>query len=205
MARFFGYDPGGYSKGARNGVVAIEIREDGSFDPFSRDDECVGLLRYANETICWFRERLPAEAMGVDTLLKWSLASRRTCDAQLRGAYPQHKTRIASQNSLMGAMAINGILVAQALGAKHGVILVESHPKLVVNAALVPECVRQQHERLIDGKCDHIADAFVAAWCASRWSFKHWTEDLYRLKDCLLEPAGPAIYPWPRKINTAKE
>ena len=77
---------------------------------------------------------------------------------------------------------------------------------------MVPPQVLKKHEDLKTaegGKHDHQADAFIAAWCASRWYFRDpdWTTDLYGVDpdDPLFFPAGPAVYPWPEEINSLNE
>ena len=122
---------------------------------------------------------------------------------------------VVAQNSLYSAMTLNGALVAMA--AREGrpeFPVVESHPKLLLRAAggIGPardHLVKGYSEALCRGKChktedglkvheDHMADAFVAAWSASRWHFKQWTTDLYDLtpSEGYYFPAGRAVYPW---------
>ena len=128
---------------------------------------------------------------------------------------------VVAQNSLYSAMTLNGALVAMA--ARKGrpeFPLVESHPKLLLRAA---EGIGPAREHLVKGYLkllhegkshwvekeghyvheDHMADAFVAAWCASRWHFKQWTTDLYDLtpSEGYYFPAGRAVYPWPEPIR----
>lgn len=208
MALFLGYDPGGYSKGPRNAAVAFEINADGSFCWLSSKDKTrVRLFHRANEVICWFSRvgnQPRAVALGVDAPLRWSLASRRACDVALKSRYTEHSSSVAHQNSVMGALAINGVLVASSIRQSLGLKLVESHPKLVVKENLIPQRVKQQHDALANGKDDHAADAFIAAWCASRSYFgdSQWSTDLYRVDsdDPLVCPAGPATYPWPESV-----
>ena len=128
--------------------------------------------------------------------------------------YPEQAPTVIAQNSLYSAMTINGILVAKT-GRKLGVPLFESHPKLLLGAALEedPEGVElvARHHAMLEAatskaaraKADHMADALVAAWCASRWWFNRWTDDLYAMtKDDLTFPAGPAVYPWPEPAGS---
>ena len=219
MALFFGYDPGGY--GAKdesraepaNGVIAVGIDECGRFDIKEKDT-----VRDASEAVAWFRERPFAIALGIDTLLAWSFRGHRSCDDRLRTFYKEH---VHQQNSLQSSMTVNGILVATRVRQEFGVPLVESHPKLLLRARsrkeepLVPPRVLQQHRKLKQaeaaerqhegtGEHDHQADAFIAAWCASRWYFRDpdWHTDLYGVdrEDPLYFPAGPAVYPWPERI-----
>lgn len=128
---------------------------------------------------------------------------------------------VVAQNSLYSAMTLNGALVATAAREHTPEFpLIESHPKLLLRAAggigptrdcLVDGYSEALHKgdphRARDGGPlvheDHMADAFVAAWCASRWHFKQWATDLYDLTPsegyCL--PAGRAVYPWPEPVG----
>ena len=128
---------------------------------------------------------------------------------------------VVSQNSLYSAMTLNGALVAMAAREDSPeFLLVESHPKLLLHAAkgigaAREHLVRGYAEALCQGKPhvarrygprvheDHMADAFVAAWCASRWYFGQWTTDLYDLtpRERYFFPACEAVYPWPEPVG----
>ena len=128
---------------------------------------------------------------------------------------------VVSQNSLCSAMTLNGALVAMAAREhRPEFLLVESHPKLLLRAAnsigparehLVTGyaealCQGEPHVARKDGPRvheDHMADAFVAAWCASRWHFDQWTTDLYDLtrRERYFFPACGAVYPWPESAE----
>ena len=162
----------------------------------------------------WLLENDSAKALGVDTLLAWSISGGRACDDALRAHYPEHAPTVIPQNSLYSAMTINGILVAQT-GLELGIPLVESHPKLLLRAALEkdPEGAELavRHRAMLEAesgkaaraKADDRADALVAAWCASRWWFNRWPNDLYTaIPDDLTFPAGPAVYPWLEPIGS---
>ena len=126
-------------------------------------------------------------------------------------------------------MTINGILVATKAYQELGLRLVESHPKKLIRAgggslsreggqsngrllkAKAGDLLRdrdpvvRQYNTLLEKEDEHQADAFIAAWCASRWYFRDpdWKTDLYGVdpKDPLFFPAGPAVYPWPEDIS----
>ena len=222
MALFFGYDPGGYGSQSKpepkNGVVAVEIDQCGCFEVKHR---CTVLD--AGRALSWFRSQPFAVALGVDTLLAWSFSGHRACDDQLMRRYSKAGSSVKQQNSLKGSMAINGVLVALKLYQEFGIPLVESHPKLLLKGRsatgqeLVPRRVVEKHQELKvaeaeerdgsgAGEHDHQADAFIAAWCASRWYFRgpDWKTDLYGVDphDPLYFPAGPAVYPWPEPITS---
>ena len=128
---------------------------------------------------------------------------------------------VVSQNSLYSAMTLNGALVAMAAREDRPELsLVESHPKLLLHAAKGIGAAREHlvtgyAEALCQGKPhvarsydprvheDHMADAFVAAWCASRWYFGQWTTDLYDLtpRERYFFPACGAVYPWPEPVG----
>ena len=217
MKLFFGYDPGGKRENGKdkpkNGVVAVEIDECGRIGT----SDTASLLD-AGAVLAWFRARPFAAALGVDTLLAWSLKGDRSCDGRLKRFYGE---RIGSasvkcvqpQNSLHSAMTVNGVLVATKAQRELGLPLAEGHPKLLLagknvdGEPLLPRRVIEKHEELSKdekGSHDHRADAFIAAWCASRWYFRDpdWQTDLYGVdaEDPLFFPAGPAVYPWPEQI-----
>ena len=203
MPLFLGYDPGG---GGKNGVAALRIADDGT--TFERPPE-TRTLRDVEEVCRWLRAHRRAEALGIDTLLAWSRKGDRACDKALRERYPEHRNSVIAQNALCSAMTINGIIVAR-LGYHLGLpLLVESHPKLVLRAWLEDHMAGTEfakwHEPLCQKKTgDQEADAFVAAWCASRWHFELWTVNLYDAfaeQGKLVFPAREAVYPWPEPIG----
>ena len=205
MPLFLGYDPGG---GGGNGVAAARIADDGT--TFERPPE-TRTLRDVEEVCRWFRAHRKAEALGIDTLLAWSRKGDRACDKALRRKYPEQSESVIAQNLLRGAMAINGIIVAR-LGHHLGLpLLVESHPKLVLRAWLENHMAGTEFAKRLEplrGKKtgDHEADALIAAWCASRWHFAHWTVNLYEAfaeQGKLVFPAREAVYPWPEPVGGA--
>ena len=129
----------------------------------------------------------------------------------------RNSNSVVPQNSLRSAMTLNGALVAMAArGDRPEFPLVESHPKLLLRAAKGIGPAREHlakgyAEALHEGKPhvarkygprvheDHMADAFVAAWCASRWYFGLWATDLYDLtsRKRYYFPVCGAVYPWP--------
>ena len=147
------------------------------------------------------------------------------CENGLRGLHRVADKRrttasVVAQNSLYSAMTLNGALVAVAARKDRPEFpLVESHPKLLLRAAEGIKAAREHlvkgySEALHEGKThwvskeghevheDHMADAFVAAWCASRWYFEQWTIDLYDLtpSEGYYFPAGRAVYPRPEPM-----
>lgn len=147
------------------------------------------------------------------------------CLSELRRVQEKPEWRnsdsVVAQNSLRSAMTLNGALVAMAVREDRPELsLVESHPKLLLHAAggigaAGEHLVTGYGEALCQGKVhvarrcgprvheDHMADAFIAAWCASRWHFNQWTTDLYDLtpSEGYYFPAGRAVYPWPELIR----
>ena len=114
-----------------------------------------------------------------------------------------------AQRSTSSAMTINGILAAQ-FGRDQGLQLFESHPKLVFNVWLKKRMANAVfapwHEALgrKKDKCPtrHMADEFVAAWCASRCYCNEWQLDLFMdIGSDLIFPAGAASYPWPGPLR----
>ncbi len=128
MVLFLGYDPGGARK---HGVASAYIGSNGAF----LAEPTVETLGDAGEVRDWLCQHNTAKALGIDTLLAWSVSGGRACDNALRAHYPQRASTVIAQNSLYSAMTVNGILVALA-GRELGIPLVESHPKLLLGAAL---------------------------------------------------------------------
>lgn len=205
MPLFLGYDPGGEG---RNGVAAARIADDGT--TFERPPE-TWALRDVEEVCRWLRTRHGAEALGIDTLLAWSRKGGRACDDALRRKYPEQSESVIAQNSLRGAMTINGVIVAR-LGYHLGLpLLVESNPKFVLRAWLEDHMAGTEFAKRLEPlrrkkTGDHEADALIAAWCASRWHFGHWTVNLYEAfveQGKLVFPAREAVYPWPEPVGGA--
>ncbi|MDA8041446.1 MAG: hypothetical protein MPJ22_03365 [Pirellulales bacterium] len=206
-AKFLGYDPGGMGKpghAGRNGVAVAQIAEDGSILCESTQN-----FRVVREVYGWLKENsADAVALGIDTLLAWSIDGNRTCDEELWNKYYAKFGKVLShQGSLEGAMAINGMLVAKkARGLK--IPIFESHPKLLLRIIkevdeqggnLLKACNKKMKESVHDDE----ADALVGAWCASRWYFGKWKDDLYLKtgQKGLHFPAGKAVYPWPESLS----
>ena len=195
MPLFLGYDPGGKDK---HGVAAARIADGGTFESAPETK----ILRDAQAVCCWVRwvheHHGPAVALGIDTLLAWSLKGKRACDGTLRRHYPQHRKSVVPQNSLYSSMTINGILVAQC-GRGLDLRIFESHPKLVFHAWLKSHTANTDfarwHGKLREKAKFHEADALVAAWCASQGFFGDWRVDLYTaIEDKLIfRPARPSI------------
>lgn len=213
MELFLGYDPGGAKK---HGVVSVRIASDGSYGEL----EAVCLVDAA-AVRDWLKQHQTAVALGIDTLLAWCWTGSRPCDGLLRQSYNKTSTVVA-QNSLYSAMTINGVLVAtEARVGRPEFPLVESHPKLLLRAvgdigSARSHLERGYYEALHKGKRhaakddgsllheDHMADAFIAAWCASRWYYKAWTTNLYDLAPNESEyyfPVGRAVFPWPKPLG----
>lgn len=218
MELFLGYDPGGANK---HGVVSVKIASDGSYGEMEAN-----CLADASAVRRWLNTHPTAVALGIDTLLAWSWSGSRLCDDLLRERYGKTSSVVA-QNSLYSAMTVNGVLVATSARVNRPEFpLVESHPKLLLRAAggIVPVPARHHlelgytealhqgkpHNAKDDGALvheDHMADAFIAAWCASRWYFKQWTTNLYDLAPSdspYYFPAGQAAYPWPEPLTTPR-
>ncbi len=202
MNLFLGYDPGGKNA---HGVAAVRISNDGTME--AKPETTV--LRDAESVCRWVDERHEeAVALGVDTLLAWSRKGGRSCDDALRIKYRNDSKSVMAQNSLCSAMTINGILVAQ-FSRDKGLQLFESHPKLVFQAWLkkrIANTVFAPWHEVLSCKKDkcparHMADAIVAAWCASRGYFNDWQPDLFKdFGSDLIFPAGAASYPWPESL-----
>lgn len=203
LARFLGYDPGG---NGTNAVAVAAIAASGEFDE-APETELLSDAAQVMDWLCAKMEDTPRPvALGLDTLLGWSLYGRRACDVALRRKYPAMGPTVISQNSLYSAMTLNGMMIAQEATRRWALALVESHPKLLVGAAL-ERCdeagaLLHHHGTLSESGRDHEADALVAAWCAARWWYRRWPIDLFQsVADELKFPAGSAAYPWPEKVS----
>ena len=197
MDLFLGYDPGGRDC---HGVAAAEISRDGSFVK----DPKTAIVRDAAEALEWLSQHGGATFLGIDTLLAWSRKGGRACDDWLRQKYKgRGGPSVIAQNSLYSSMTLNGAMVAMEMKRrKPSLLLCESHPKLQMSADFLLIEVAKFHAALgTQNKNDHSGDALVAAWCASRWHYRAWTVDLFKLPlsdNDLVFPAGEAVYPWPK-------
>jgi hypothetical protein len=189
---FWGYDPGG---GGKNGVATVRIDAQGQLVEEPRCD----VVKTAADALAWLAESGPARALGVDTLLAWSATGSRLCDQRLRRKYRHIGGKsVLEQNSLHSAMTINGAMVASEARRHHeNLLLCESHPKLLLNAGLLPPQLKEIHAAFQDDA----GDALIAAWCASRGHYRLWHTDLFAGEAGLIWPAGRASYPWPEDIE----
>ncbi|MDD9810529.1 MAG: hypothetical protein OXU71_02255 [Gammaproteobacteria bacterium] len=199
-AFFLGYDPGGVNK---HGIAQARICANGTFDgaPETR------ALENAKAVSAWVddcMEREKVTALGIDTMLAWSVTGKRACDDALKKQYPSHSRSVIHQNSLYSAMTVNGAMVAMK-AQTFGIPLCESHPKLLLRILDLGDIAnRELFERFNMAKLknDHAADALVAAWCAAQWHFKRWSIDLYdEAREALCFYAGCAVYPWPESLG----
>ncbi|WP_425409699.1 hypothetical protein [Hyphococcus sp.] len=205
MAIFFGYDPGGQGN---HGVAIADIASDGTF---SSEPELY-LERNTGEVVRKFSQINSVAAVGVDTLLAWSLNGGRICDNVLRAKYSTKSASIISQNSLYSSMTINGVMFALAVQETQ-TPLYETHPKLILHIIdQVDEQCAELKERVFGLRgsatsksrlknADDMGDALVAAWCASRGWYGKWPRDLFVVcGEDLIFPAGRASYPWPEDL-----
>ena len=189
---FWGYDPGGRGN---NGVAAVRMNSEGEI---VEKPKC-GVVQTAAAALVWLNENGPACALGVDTLLAWSRTGSRSCDQRLRKRYRGVGGQsVVEQNSLYSSMTINGAIVAsEARKHQEKLTLCECHPKLLINAGLLPSQLQELHAAVND----HAGDALIAAWCASRRHYRVWDTDLFEGDGQLLWPAGNASYPWPEDLG----
>ena len=217
MGLFLGYDPGG---GDKHGVAAVEIRPDGAFN--EPNTNCLGNVEKVLEWLAERHTEAPA-AIGIDTLLTWSTVGRpgnsgRVCDRALRARYPESANKVVAQNSLFSSMTINGIIVAKRAVAL-GLPVIESHPTLTMaTVAREPHSTYSAEQlwcwfdkqsppgrKKRNRKTDHMADAVVAAWCASRHHYGHWITNLHDLDapgdvhNPITSSTARVRYPWPQQ------
>ncbi len=202
--KFLGYDPGG--RGA-HGVAAIHVSPDGEIA--SNPAPICEVVENAGLAWEWLSGHDDASALGIDTLMAWSLTGIRQCDIALRKRYPKRFRSVIHQNALYSAMTLNGALVAKR-AAKSGWRLFESHPKLLVNVLPSDDSaansvlkwyssVKAQTNGTIKGdkRADDMADAVVAAWSAAQGFIGRWQVDLFNICGDQLERIEKgATYPW---------
>ena len=205
MALYFGYDPGGENN---HGVAVLEI-SDGRIRKICKKD-CVADVMEAMEFFKDFPKE-EVEAIGVDTLLLWSKKGKRSCDVKLKEKYQAYENSVMQQNSIRSAMTLSGIMLAHEICQMFPSIkLCESHPKLLSLAhhrllaeAGLPEEGREREK-------DHVRDAIIAAWAASKHSDPVW-KDLYKaegfrepeesLFDPLCNIGNEVSFPWPLDVD----
>ena len=112
----------------KHGIAQARICADGTFDgaPETR------ALEDAKAVCAWVddcMEREKVTALGIDTLLAWSVTGKRACDEALKKQYPSHSRSVIHPNALHSAMTVNGAMVAMKAQTL-GIPLCESHPKL---------------------------------------------------------------------------
>ncbi len=202
-----GYDPGGDGKHAF-AILSVRDGKPGSiltktlFNAQSVIDELL-----AQEIL----------AVGVDTLTCWCTGSCgwRPADHWLKASYPKAQLSVASQNSLYGAMAVNGMSVLiEARKQVPELIVSETHPKVLYYAltgkkydfkTTSPD-MKGFLSQVLDGiACDisndHEWDAAVSTYAMMMGLSGGWTSDLHQLPAegyCqTLHPCGPTHYFWP--------
>lgn len=100
-------------------------------------------------------------AIGVDAPLGFDPANDRDVDHALRRTLaPSASGHVMSQNSLMGAVTIQGLLVVHLFRASHGVRVTESHP-WVVNSNGAYDCPHP-HAPTDDDRCSSSLAAMSA-------------------------------------------
>lgn len=200
--KFLGYDPGGIGT---HGCAAITISQAGEIDA---EPKCY-IAETASDAWDWLDEHSDAEALGIDTLMAWSLSGSRACDNALRRRYREHTRSIIPQNALYSSMTLNGAMVAKRASLR-GMPLFESHPKLLIRVLPSVDVAsksiahwyswikRGNHDAAKNDKqADDIADSVVAAWCAAQGYTQRWTINLFETPgDDLDRIEATAKYPW---------
>lgn len=203
-AYFLGYDPGGVPRDGVNkhGIARARIRPDGTFDGAPETDTLEDVQAVCQWLVNGAKEE-DITALGIDTLLAWSVTGRRACDRRLKEQY--HPRLVIHQNALYSAMTVNGAMAAMKAQTL-GIALCESHPKLLLRILGRHDTANREmlehFSNLYEPQDDHAADALVAAWCAAQWHFRRWTVDLYdEARETLCFYAGHAAYPWPEALS----
>ena len=116
--------------------------------------------------------------------------------------------RVLTVNSLQGAVAVQGVLLARHLSAEWDLKITESHPKvldyLLANGGNQYNDERQMAQALVVGlnatpSQDHERDATlsaVSAWAAIQDPPLPYWQNLYDGDDCLFNPSGVPVSYW---------
>jgi predicted nuclease with RNAse H fold len=194
---WFGADPGGLEN-----FGLAELHDDGSF----RTCCCSSV----DEAVNWIEQ---PEAVGIDCPMWWSSAAGggRSVDAWLRRTYDIHPGTVQSVNSLRGAVAVQGILLAMRLRVRSPSLpITEAHPKALLKALKLDEApwisIAEKFELIGPDprqKSDHERDALLSAVAAREGQRQSW-HDLSVDPRCTseLDPNqlwfGPVSYWWPK-------
>jgi Protein of unknown function (DUF429) len=144
-------------------------------------------------------------AAGIDTLLFWqtTTAGWRGADEYLKDTYRECRNSVSSSNSLYGAMAVQGAVLAWKLREKWPtVFLTETHPKVLWHC--IQKSVEYPRADLWQGEAPSTVgdwllaekltgeiqnedefDAVLSAWAALQAYSKNWSRDL-----CLIKAVG---------------
>ena len=199
-----GFDPGGES-----GIAIID------YSNSLRISIRVNTVDSVDNALNWIngQKYINIDALGVDTLLSWSQYKRgwRPMDLYLKHYYPAITNSIVAQNSLYGAMAVQGMAMAIELKKQHDKILLnETHPKvqyydltnqqysyggnsanmnswLLGNIGVQNVIINNEHEW----------DALFSAWATYMGITKAWNHNLVLPYKNLIMPAGESYYYWP--------
>jgi hypothetical protein len=155
-------------------------------------------------------------AAGIDTLLHWYTgpSGHRPADDTLRKRYPDARNSIIAQGGLRGSMIIGGAILANQLRGKWpGILLNETHPKLLafhhckswyrVDKQRVlnwfgNQCRAELHDRLLGAARDDEFDAALSAWATREAIESKWCDLIGEDRTGLFFPAGDDVeYRWP--------
>jgi predicted nuclease with RNAse H fold len=201
---FLGFDPGG-----KNGFgVAVLAEHEVATTEVSTVADAV---RWA---VSQCGTSVPVAA-GVDTLLHWSdgASGWRPADKWLRQTYLKSAVRVASANSLYGAMSLGGMDLALRLRERWPSILMnETHPKMLIPALGGERYADAAPESTLACFADHVGldvygvksghqlDALLSAWTTLEGLGAGWA-DLVDDDPALLFTAGRVSYLWPNGRN----
>lgn len=209
---FLGFDPGGVTLKKRRkdqsppgpppyfGVAALVL------GPPTR---CVAArVNSVAAAVRWAAEHCPVTpaGAGIDTLLTWEDGENgwRGQDIWLRNNYREFRERVASPNSLLGAMSIQGPVLAMRLRERWpGLPITETHPKMLesVLGSDAPDSLRSAIEFVSrnkdESRNEDEKDAVISAWVAAKASLTSRTRDLNAEGRNLIRPVPSTTYLWP--------
>lgn len=157
-----GFDPGGKNSFGWC-VVAVRPRR-------KMIDAGKNLASNADDAFCKASQVIKSHggslrAVGIDAPLTWARnGGQRTADRHINN---QHSPNSAlSVNSLWGACAVQGFLLAEALSREYpGILFTEANPKPLKDN---PDAIKWYKDVWSEDEPDHIRDAIVSAWAAAQ-------------------------------------
>jgi hypothetical protein len=201
-----GFDPGG-NQGGGSGVALICLNP--SVAPTIKTYTAFSVL----DAISWINSNNfgNIDGFGIDTLLSWSVfqSGWRPMDWYIKHHYSSIKNSVVSPNSLMGSMAIQGMVMAISLKNQYeNILLNETHPKAQYYALIGTLYDYNSNKANMDTwllstiggtvliNNEHEWDALFSAWATYMGITGNWGFNLVQPYNNLIMPAGKTYYFW---------